>query len=143
MEKPGQKTTQGVPESGGFVDAPSDAPRRHPSPEPDEMAFAEARIYRRSASPVQSGSAHESEWVLEFEPTAKPGVDSVMGWTSSCDVLQQVRLSFPSQQAAESYCKRESIPYTVTVPHERKPRRRTYTDNFVEFEGGPKPIYPH
>jgi hypothetical protein len=104
--------------------------------------WAEARISRRTPAPVQSGPALKEEWLLEFEPVEKPETEPLMGWISSCDMLQQVRLGFPSLVAALVYCRREGIPYTVTQPHKR-PKRRSYSQNFESFEGGPSQVYPH
>jgi hypothetical protein len=113
------------------------------TPEPPELAVAEARISRRSAEPVQSGRAHADEWIVEFEPAIRPDVDPLMGWLSSCDVLQQVRMSFPDLQSAESYCRREGLAYTVVIPHKGKRRPRSYAENFMPFEDGPPPLYQH
>jgi hypothetical protein len=55
----------------------------------------------------------------------------LMGWTSSADMRQQVRLHFASKQEAIAYCERHGIPYQV---FEAKPLvRRTiaYADNFA------------
>lgn len=117
-----------------------------PPPGPDEPVLVEARISWRAPNPMQSAPAHEDEWVVEFEPLARPGIDPLMGWVSSCDVLQQVHMTFPSREAAEAYCRRQGVPFTVTPrPRSRRaPKRRSYTDNFLPFpDGRPKPIYPH
>lgn len=114
------------------------------SPLPDEQRLGEMHIYRRSPSPVQGGRAHTAEWIVEFEPLRHPEIDPLMGWISSGDVQQQVRLSFDSLDAATGYCQRQGLPYTVTMPRERRPRLRSYADNYIPFEDGqPKPIYPH
>jgi hypothetical protein len=116
---------------------------RHLTPLPDEMAFARARISRRTPAPVQGGKALESAWLVEFDPTEKPDIDPLMGWVSSCDAQQQVRMGFPDLDSAVAYCEREGIPYDVIPPAPRRKRPRSYADNFESFEGGPKPIYPH
>lgn len=137
-KKPGPE-----PLERGFVEAAPDASKPHRSPEPDELSRAEARIYRRSAAPVQSGTARTAEWIVEFEPAQPPDIDPLMGWLSSGDVLQQVRMSFADLGSAEAYCRREGIPYTVTRPVMRPHRPRTYAENFESVDGGAKPIYPH
>lgn len=108
----------------------------------DVPATAEARISRRTPAPVQSGPALREEWILEFEPVEPPGIEPLMGWISSGDMLQQVRMGFPSLEAATAYCRREGIPYSVTCPRKR-PQHRTYSQNFESFEGGPSQVYPH
>ncbi len=103
----------------------------------------EVRIVHLGAAPVQSGPARDHGWVVEFEPEAPPGHDPLMGWTSSTDPRQQVRLTFPSLAAAEAYCRREGLDWVVHLPHRRGGRRRSYADNFLPLDGRPKPIYPH
>lgn len=107
------------------------------------MAFARARISRRSPVPIQGGKALESAWLVEFEPTEKPDIDPLMGWISSCDAQQQVRMGFPDLASAIAYCEKEGIPYDVALPKPHRRPRRSYADNFTGLEGGPKPIYPH
>lgn len=79
---------------------------------------------------MQSGSARTRAWRLEFEPESAKSIESLMGWTSSSDVKDQVRLDFESREAAEAFCQRHAIPYRVREPHERQPQLRSYADNF-------------
>jgi len=117
---------------------------RGSSPEPEELRLVHARVYRRSPNPMQAGRAHTSAWIVEFEPHLKPGIDPLMGWTSSADPLQQVRMSFSTLEEAEGYCRRQKLAYDVERPPVHKPKPKSYTTNFIPFEDGtPKPIYPH
>ena len=79
---------------------------------------------------MQSGKAKTGEWVLEFEPESPRHIEPLMGYTASGDTRQQVRLDFPSAEAAIAYCERNAIPYTVYKPHEPRRRRTSYSDNF-------------
>jgi hypothetical protein len=93
--------------------------------------MAAARIYKPARTAMQSGTAKTKEWVLEFEPEQAREVEPLMGWTSSGDMRQQVRLRFDSAEEAVAYCERHGIPYQVTKP--MAPTRRTisYSDNFA------------
>lgn len=114
------------------------------SPDPGELAVVRARIYRRSPNPMQSGRARASAWTVEFEPHLKPGIDPLMGWISSADPLQQVRLNFADMDEAVAFCRRQRLAFDVEKPSPHKVRRRSYSENFEPFEdGSPKPIYPH
>lgn len=114
------------------------------SPDPGELALARARIFRRAPNPMQSGRAHSRAWIVEFEPHLKPGIDPLMGWTSSADPLQQVRLSFAAMEEAVAFCRRQRLPFDVEQPPPHRVRQRSYAENFEPFEdGGPKPIFPH
>ena len=79
---------------------------------------------------MQSGRANTRHWLLEYEPDEARALDPLMGWTSSGDTRQQVQLKFDSKEDAIAYAKRNGIPYQVAPEHQRKPKFRTYADNF-------------
>ncbi len=79
---------------------------------------------------MQSGLARTKEWVLEHEPEMPREIDPLMGWTSSRDMRQQVKLSFSTKEDAIAYAERNGIPYTVEEPQARKVVRKAYADNF-------------
>ena len=90
-----------------------------------------ARIYKPSKTAMQSGLAKTKAWVLDFEPEAPRTVEPLMGWTSSADMRQQVRLSFPSKEEAIAYCERDAIAYQVfEAPPSAARRVMSYSDNF-------------
>ena len=89
-----------------------------------------ARIYRPARNAMQSGKANARHWVLEFEPEAPRGREPLMGWTSSGDMKQQLRLTFPSCEAAVAYAERNRIAYRVFEAHDPSPKRKSYSDNF-------------
>lgn len=89
-----------------------------------------AKIYRPAKTAMQSGKAKTNLWVLEFDQSAPRKVDPVFGYTSSSDMLQQVKLTFESQEQAEEYAKRKGIEYRVVLPKETTPKSLSYTDNF-------------
>ena len=72
-----------------------------------------ARIYKPSKTAMQSGQANTKAWVLDFELEQPRRVEPLMGWTSSGDMRQQLRLRFDSKEEAVAYCEREGIPYQV------------------------------
>ena len=59
-----------------------------------------ARIYKPAKTAMQSGAANTKEWVLDYEPEEPRVVESLMGWTSSGDMKQQLRLRFDSAEEA-------------------------------------------
>ena len=90
-----------------------------------------ARIYRRSSSAMQSGRGKQC-WVLDYAPETPKRVDSLMGYTSSDDMNSQIRLEFPTRDAAIRYADREGIDYRVVLSGVELPRRRiSYSDNFA------------
>ncbi len=89
-----------------------------------------ARIYRPAKTAMQSGRANTRKWLLDYEPDDARTLDPLMGWTGSGDTRRQVRLTFESLDEAVAYAKRNKIPYQVAPEHERKPKFRTYAENF-------------
>jgi hypothetical protein len=89
-----------------------------------------ARIYQPARNAMQSGKAKSRNWVLDYEAEAPRSADPLMGWTSSGDMKQQLRLKFASREEAVAYAERHGIAYRV---EEAKPVRRqlkSYSDNF-------------
>lgn len=89
-----------------------------------------ARIYKPSKTAMQSGGANSKNWVLDFAPEMPRQVEPLMGWTSSGDMPQQLRLRFASKEEAVGYCERRSIPYELTESVPLKRRIMSYADNF-------------
>jgi len=89
-----------------------------------------ARIYKPAKTAMQSGFANTKDWVLDFEPEVPRRVEPLMGWTSSGDMRQQLRLRFGNKEEAVAYCERHGIAYHL---FEAAPRQRgtiSYADNF-------------
>ena len=90
-----------------------------------------ARIYKPAKTAMQSGKANTKAWVLDFEPEQPPEIEPLMGWTSSGDMRQQVRLQFDSAEEAIAYCERHGIAYQVARPKPVHRRGLSYADNFA------------
>ena len=89
-----------------------------------------ARIYRPAKTAMQSGSARTKKWVLEFQPEARREVEPLMGWTSSRDMKSQIRMSFATKDEAIAYARGNGIAFIVREPKLRKPKPKSYSDNF-------------
>ena len=97
-----------------------------------------ARIYKPARTAMQSGTAKTKEWVLDYEPEQPRLIEPLMGWTSSGDMKQQLRLRFQTKEEAVAYCEREGISYEVfdSKPSGRRPRI-AYADNFAPGRRSP------
>jgi hypothetical protein len=95
-----------------------------------------ARIYKPARTAMQSGTAKTKEWVLDYEPEQPRAIEPLMGWTSSDDMKQQVRLSFDTREEAVAYCEREGIAYEVFESKPSKRQRIAYSDNFASTRRG-------
>ena len=89
-----------------------------------------ARIYKPAKTAMQSGFGNTKGWVLDFEPEAPRRVEPLMGWTSSSDMRQQLRLRFDSKEEAVADCERHTLAYEVFDAAPLKRRTMSYADNF-------------
>jgi len=90
-----------------------------------------ARIYRQPKSAMQSGRARLGGWLLDFEPGEAKRLDPLTGWTGSGDTRAQLRLRFPTAEAAIAHAEAKGWRYEVepAAPRaELKPK--AYADNF-------------
>jgi len=97
-----------------------------------------ARIYQPARNAMQSGTAKSQTWVLEYVSGDPREIDPLMGWTSSSDTQSQVRLSFPTKEAALDYAKDHGIEALVQDPKTRRHnvRQGGYGDNFATNRRG-------
>ena len=80
---------------------------------------------------MQSGTAKNNKWILEFitkDPTRNP----LMGWESSSDTLTELRLEFTSKELAINYAKKKKIVFDLIEPKKRKTVIKSYADNFLK-----------
>jgi len=89
-----------------------------------------ARIYQRPKNAMQSGRARTQQWLLEYEPGEAQRPDPLTGWAGSGDTRNQLRLRFPTLEAATAYADREGIAYHVVAAPERTLKLQAYADNF-------------
>ena len=80
---------------------------------------------------MQSGTAKNSKWVLEFK-TNDPTINPLMGWESSDDTLSELKIEFSSKELAIDYAKKNKIEYELIEPQKRKILKKSYSDNFIK-----------
>jgi hypothetical protein len=90
----------------------------------------QVRIYQRPKNAMQSGKYRTDRWVIEFEPSEAQRPDPLTGWAGSGDTDNQLRLTFPSLEAAQAYADREGLAYTVVPAPQRTLKLQAYADNF-------------
>ncbi len=89
-----------------------------------------ARIYQEAKNPMQSGRGRAGRWVLEFDAADKQRHDPVTGWIGSADTQKQVRLTFPTLDAATAYAERQGLAFEVRRIADRVLKLQAYADNF-------------
>ena len=90
-----------------------------------------ARIFQTFKNAMQSGKARTGQWVLEFDSATPRRADPLMGWSGGAETQTQVRLTFPTLDAAKAYADREGIEGVHVVPAApTKLKLQSYADNF-------------
>ena len=80
---------------------------------------------------MQSGTAKNNKWILEFitkDPTRNP----LMGWESSSDTLTELKLEFSTKELAINYALKNKIDFDLIEPKKRKTVKKSYADNFLK-----------
>ena len=90
-----------------------------------------AKIYIPNKSPMQSGIGKTDKWILEFE-TTDPTINPLMGWESSTDTMNEIRLEFTTKELAINYAKRKKIDFEIIEPKKRRITKKSYADNFLK-----------
>lgn len=89
-----------------------------------------ARISELERKTTQSGRANAGKWLLEFERREGQRPDPLTGWNGSGDTNPQVRLIFPTKDAAIAYCERHGIDFHVLPARPARLKVQAYADNF-------------
>ena len=90
-----------------------------------------AKIYIPTKTAMQSGRGKQKKWVLKFE-TKDTKINPLMGWESSTDTLEEIILTFSTQEKAVEYAKKNSILYEIIEPKKEKFVIKSYADNFIK-----------
>jgi ETC complex I subunit conserved region len=89
-----------------------------------------ARIYRQEKNAMQSGRARSQIWVLEFESTRARRPDPLTGWAGGAETQEQIRLTFPTFEAAKAYADKEGVDAHIVPPADATLKLQAYADNF-------------
>ncbi len=92
--------------------------------------MVQARIYQIPKNAMQSGRARTDAWMLEYEPSEPQRPDPLTGWAGSGNTRGQIKLGFPTLDAAVAYAQREGIAHHVIPAPMRKLKLQAYADNF-------------
>ena len=90
-----------------------------------------AKIYQPSKTAMQSGKTRTKFWVLEFDKS-NSSKDFVMGWTSSSNTNDQIKLKFETQEQAIKYAEENNIQFNLITPNKNKLIIKSYADNFLK-----------
>ena len=92
--------------------------------------MAIARISELGRKTTQSGKANAGLWLLEFERQEAQRPDPLTGWNGSGDTRPQVRLTFPTRDAAIAYCDKHGLAFHLVPAPPVRMNIQAYADNF-------------
>ncbi|KAI8899678.1 ETC complex I subunit conserved region-domain-containing protein [Globomyces pollinis-pini] len=96
---------------------------------PLEVSARTVRIYRPAKTAMQSGLAGMKNWKIDFDVQQRWG-NELMGWSSSADALQALRVQFNTKEDAIAFAQKQGYNYVVEEPKETKFKVRSYAANF-------------
>lgn len=88
------------------------------------------RIFQRPKNATQSGRARTDLWVLEYVAPDAVEADPLTGWNGRGDTQSQVKLTFPTLEAAQAYAEKKGLDYHVVPAPQGKLKLQAYADNF-------------
>ena len=80
---------------------------------------------------MQSGLGKNDKWIIEYEKK-NSGINPLMGWESSSDMLAELNLEFSTKELAIEYAKKKKIDFEIIEPQKRKTVKKSYADNFLK-----------
>ena len=80
---------------------------------------------------MQSGRGKTKKWLLVYE-SEQNFMNPLMGWESSTDTLQEIKIEFETKEQAIEYAKKNNINFELIEPKKRKITKKSYADNFTE-----------
>eukprot|EP00842_Homolaphlyctis_polyrhiza_P000151 jgi/Hompol1/1136/HPOL_001065-RA len=78
---------------------------------------------------MQSGTMETTHWKIDFDTEAR-WENPLMGWASSADPVQALRIKFDTKEAAIAFAERQGYDYWVQEPKDRKFEVQSYSANF-------------
>ena len=88
------------------------------------------KIYKPSKSSMQSGLGKTKQWLAEYISEKNKTKDSLMGWNSSSDTKEQIKIFFDTKEQAIEWSKKNNEQFIVIEPKERKIKPKNYASNF-------------
>ena len=102
---------------------------------PSEVLRRTVRIYQAAKTAMQSGINETKHWKMDFDVMER-WENPLMGWSSSGDTVQALRIKFSSKQAAINFAERQGYDYWVEDPKPEKFKVKSYASNF-KYSAGP------
>ncbi|EIM81593.1 uncharacterized protein STEHIDRAFT_66446 [Stereum hirsutum FP-91666 SS1] len=100
---------------------------------PAQLRHRQVRIYQPARNTMQSGSGKTEKWRIDFDilPGGGRWENPLMGWASSADYVQALRMSFRSKEDAVHFAEKQGWDYYVQPPVIQRIPPKNYAENYV------------
>lgn len=88
------------------------------------------KIYKPTKSAMQSGLGNTKLWLAEYVNEQDKTKDLLMGWNSSLDTKEQIKMFFDTKEQAVEWAKKKNQQFIVIEPKARKYKLKSYASNF-------------
>ena len=88
------------------------------------------KIYKPAKSSMQSGLGKTKQWIAEYVAESDKVKDTLMGWNSSINTKEQIKIYFDTKEQAIEWSKKNNQQFIVIEPKERKIKPKNYASNF-------------
>ena len=88
------------------------------------------KIYKPSKTAMQSGLGKTKRWLAEYISDVESVKDSLMGWNSSLDTQNQIKIFFETKEQAIAWAKNSNYQFYVEEPKIKKIKTKSYASNF-------------
>ena len=88
------------------------------------------KIYKPTKTAMQSGNKNTKKWLAEYISDIDTKKDVLMGWNSSLDTKEQIKIFFDTKEQAIEWSKKNNHQFIVIEPKERKIKIKSYASNF-------------
>lgn len=90
-------------------------------------------IYKPTKTATQSGNWNSSHWLMDWDvlPKGHRWENPLMGWQSSADYMNGMRLPFKSKEDAINFANKQGYEYFVQEPNKRKVAPKAYANLFT------------
>lgn len=93
----------------------------------------QVKIFKPIKNPMQSG-LQKDKWIMEaIVKDHTKSKYSLSGWTSSDDMSNEIRLTFPTKEIAIKYAEDNLFDYKIIEPIGTKISKRSYAQNFTKI----------
>ena len=88
------------------------------------------KIYKPSKSSMQSGLKKTKLWLAEYISDKQNIKDSLMGWNSSHDTKNQIKIFFETKEQAIEWAKKSNYQFYIEEPSQKIIKPKSYASNF-------------